>query len=107
MPEQFQETVLDLVKQIPPGSVSTYSAIARELTGSVRAARAVGLALARNPYPIIIPCHRVVMSDGDLGGYSLGLEKKKELLSAEGVEIIGSRVVNLENILFLFTTKDK
>lgn len=90
---------MNRVKQIPRGKVTTYGAIAKEITGSVRAARAVGQAVAKNQYPIIIPCHRVVRSDGDVGGYSLGADKKIRLLRAEGIEIKGRKVVNFEKIL--------
>jgi O-6-methylguanine DNA methyltransferase len=100
MAKNFQEEVLNLVKQIPEGKVTTYGEIAREITGSVRAARAVAQAVAKNPYPIIIPCHRVVRSNGDVGGYSLGVDKKIGLLRAEGVEIKGRKVVNFEKMLF-------
>ena len=98
----FPEEVLNIVKQIPKGKLMTYGEIARELTGSVRAARAVGQAVAKNPYPVVVPCHRVVRSDGDIGGYSSGVEKKIKLLSAEGVEIKGRKVVKFEQSLFLF-----
>ena len=94
MDGNFQEEVLKLVKQIPKGKLMTYGEIARELTGSVRAARAVGQAVAKNQYPVVVPCHRVVRSDGDIGGYSSGVEKKIRLLSAEGVEIKGRKVLN-------------
>jgi O-6-methylguanine DNA methyltransferase len=100
MAKNFQEEVLNLVKQIPEGKVTTYGEIAREITGSVRAARAVAQAVAKNPYPLIIPCHRVVRSNGDVGGYSLGVDKKIRLLRAEGVVIKGRKVVNFEKILF-------
>ena len=96
---------MKLVKQIPKGKLMTYGEIARELTGSVRAARAVGQAVATNPYPVVVPCHRVVRSDGDVGGYSSGVEKKIRLLSAEGVEIKGRKVLNFEQTLFLFDFK--
>ncbi|MBC8520734.1 MAG: MGMT family protein [Methanomicrobia archaeon] len=105
MDGNFPEEVLNLVKQIPRGKVTTYGEIAREITGSVRAARAVGQAVAKNPYPIIIPCHRVVRSDGDVGGYSLGVEKKIRLLRSEGVEVKGRKVLNFEQTLFLFDLK--
>jgi methylated-DNA-[protein]-cysteine S-methyltransferase len=102
MAVKFQEAVLSRVKQIPRGKVTTYGEIARAITGTVGAARAVGQAVARNPYPILIPCHRVVRSSGDLGGYCLGVAKKIGLLSAEGIEIIGGKVLNFEQVLFLF-----
>ena len=105
MDGNFQEAVLNLLKQVPKGKVTTYGEIARELTGSVRAARAVGQAVAANPYPVVVPCHRVVRSDGDVGGYSLGVDKKIRLLSEEGVEIKGRKVLNFEQTLFLFDFK--
>ncbi|HHC19248.1 MAG TPA: MGMT family protein, partial [Euryarchaeota archaeon] len=61
--------IYDLVRQIPEGYVTTYGAIAKAL-GDIRASKAVGEVLAMNPTPIIVPCHRVVMSDGSLGGYT-------------------------------------
>ena len=105
MDGNFQEAVLNLLKQVPKGKVTTYGEIAREITGSVRAARAVGQAVAANPYPVVVPCHRVVRSDGDVGGYSLGVDKKIRLLSEEGVEIKGRKVLNFEQTLFLFDFK--
>ncbi len=102
MAGNFQVAVLNKVKQIPKGEVTTYGEIARAITGSVRAARAVGQAVAKNPYPIIIPCHRVVRTNGDVGGYSLGMETKIKLLREEGVLILGKKVRNHKEILFRF-----
>ncbi len=102
--ETFQEAVLKLVMRIPKGRVTTYGRIATEIKGSVHAARAVGQALARNPRPGVIPCHRVVRSDGDVGGYSRGIAKKIELLRAEGIEIEGRRVKNINEVLFQFSS---
>ena len=82
---EFQKSVLLAEHKIPRGWVSTYGRIARSL-GSPNAARAVGTALARNPFPIIIPCHRTVRSNGDLGGFGGGLKMKRALLELEGVE---------------------
>jgi len=81
----FQRRVLDLNFLVPRGKVTTYGRIAEKL-GTPRASRAVGTALAANPFPIIIPCHRVVRSDGSLGGFGGGLEMKKALLEMEGVK---------------------
>jgi methylated-DNA-[protein]-cysteine S-methyltransferase len=80
----FQQEVLRAEHGIPRGRVSTYQRIAKHL-GSIDAARAVGGALANNPFPIIIPCHRAIRSDGTLGGYQGGLEMKRTLLKMEGV----------------------
>lgn len=81
----FQRRVLEATMEISFGSVSTYGEMARNL-GKHRAARAVGQALARNPIPIVIPCHRVLGSDGRLHGYSggEGIRTKKFLLQLEG-----------------------
>jgi methylated-DNA-[protein]-cysteine S-methyltransferase len=85
---QFQRDVLEATIEIESGNVSTYGEIAHQL-GKGRAARAVGQALARNPIPIIIPCHRVLGSDGALHGYSggRGIETKRHLLQLEGAQI--------------------
>ena len=81
----FQMRVLRMEHRIPHGMVSTYGRLAHKL-GHPRAARAVGTALARNPFPIIIPCHRTIRSDRSLGGYAGGLAMKRELLELEGLE---------------------
>jgi methylated-DNA-[protein]-cysteine S-methyltransferase len=80
----FQEDVLRAEYGIPRGSVSTYARIARHI-GAPKAARAVGRALARNPFPIVIPCHRAIGFDGSLGGFRGGVPMKRALLEMEGV----------------------
>ena len=80
----FQQRVLLLAFQIPWGKVGTYGGLADRLDHP-RASRAVGTALARNPFPIVIPCHRVIRGDGTLGGFGGGLKMKKTLLEMEGV----------------------
>jgi methylated-DNA-[protein]-cysteine S-methyltransferase len=82
----FQRAVLVAEYRIPRGRVSTYGRIAAHL-GMPRAARAVGRALAQNPFPLIIPCHRAIRSDGHLGGYQGGLTMKRALLAHEGVKV--------------------
>lgn len=84
----FQEQVLRQTFAIPYGEVRTYAQIAREV-GKPRAARAVGQVEARNPLPIIIPCHRVIGSDSSLHGYGApgGIETKARLLRLEGVQL--------------------
>lgn len=81
----FESEVLACLRRIPAGEVRTYREIARSV-GQPGAARAVGAACARNPLPLLIPCHRVVRTDGGLGGYSLrgGVVLKRRLLEAEG-----------------------
>ncbi len=95
----FKENVLNLVSKVPEGKVTTYAEIAKAL-GRPKAFRAVGNALADNPRPVEIPCHRVVKSSGYLGDYSCGgKERKKELLEREGVKVDSQRV-DLEKYLF-------
>ncbi len=78
----FQHKVWSAARQIPFGQTRSYQWIARKI-GKPGAARAVGQALGKNPLPIIIPCHRVLNSDGKLGGFSGGLAMKKHLLALE------------------------
>jgi len=84
----FTRRVLTCLRQIPPGQVISYGALAAR-AGSPKAARAVGAVMARNPVPIILPCHRVIAADGSLGGFSGGrredaLDLKSRLLRYEG-----------------------
>jgi methylated-DNA-[protein]-cysteine S-methyltransferase len=85
----FQQEVLRAEHAIPRGRVSTYGLIAARL-GKPKAARAVGQALATNPFPIIVPCHRAVRSDGGLGGFQGGPAMKRALLEREGVAFDGT-----------------
>ena len=81
---KFQIKVWEEIKKIPKGKTRSYQEIAVSI-GKPNSARAVANACGKNPYPIIIPCHRVIKSNGDLGGYSAkgGVKKKKILLSQE------------------------
>ncbi len=80
----FQQAVWKALRSIPAGSVLTYGQLAKHL-GRPRAARAVGSACGANPVPFLVPCHRVVASNGGLGGFGLGLSVKRALLEREGV----------------------
>ncbi len=84
----FQRRVWESTRLIPYGDTRSYIWIAEQI-GKPKAARAVGQALAKNPLPIIIPCHRVLASSGKLGGYSGGVEMKKKLLHLEAAASIG------------------
>lgn len=95
----FQARVLRAEYGIPRGRVSTYGRIAREL-GVAGGSRAVGNALATNPFPIVIPCHRAVRSTGELGGYQGGLKMKKALLEMEGVVFRSPTKVSLEQVYY-------
>jgi methylated-DNA-[protein]-cysteine S-methyltransferase len=84
--QPFQQQVLRAIAKIPFGETRSYGWVAREI-GRPKAARAVGQALHKNPIPIIIPCHRIIASDGSLGGYGGGLPMKLKLLELEGATI--------------------
>jgi O-6-methylguanine DNA methyltransferase len=81
----FERSVLVKTLEIPRGEVRPYAWIAREI-GSPKAVRAVGSVLAKNPIPLLIPCHRVVRSDGHIGDYAFGTEAKRTMLLAEGID---------------------
>ena len=82
---EFQRAVWETTRSISYGEIRTYSWISKKL-GNPKSSRAVGTALAKNPLPIVVPCHRVIRSDGELGGYSAegGIEIKGKLLKMEG-----------------------
>ncbi len=86
----FRGKVLREVAKIPYGEVKTYKQIAEAL--NTKAYRAVGTAIGRNPLPIIIPCHRVVRSDLQVGGFFGGTEMKKEILENEGICIVDYKI---------------
>ncbi|HHY00403.1 MAG TPA: MGMT family protein [Methanothermobacter sp.] len=90
VPNEFDLKVLQMVLKIPKGEVRTYKEVAESLNS--KAWRAVGNAMARNPFPLVIPCHRVVKSNLTLGNYGGGVEMKKKLLKNEGVKIKGFHV---------------
>lgn len=89
--------VYDLLLKIPAGKVSTYGDLAKAL-GNPLASRQVGRILGSNPNPIKVPCHRVVMSDGKVGGYFYGSDRKKELLEKEGIAFTDESVNNFMEI---------
>jgi methylated-DNA-[protein]-cysteine S-methyltransferase len=92
MPTTFEKEVYSACSRIPKGRVSTYSAIARTI-GKPAASRAVGNALNRNPYREV-PCHRVVRSDGTVGGFAHGTARKAEMLRREGLSIKNGKVAD-------------
>ena len=83
---EFQQHVWKAIQQIPHGEVQSYQWIADQI-GKPKSARAIGNAVGANPVSILIPCHRVIRSNGALGGYGGGLERKRQLLALEGHNI--------------------
>ncbi len=103
----FNERCYALLRQIPRGRVTTYKLIAEAL--GTKAYRAVGRAMATNPNPIVVPCHRVIKSDGSLGHYTTdeaaeGSVIKQQLLEEEGIIVKNRKVADLPKVLYDFTT---
>jgi len=94
----FSQKVWNLCKKIPKGRVSTYREIAKAL--KTKAYRAVGSALNKNPYAPVVPCHRVVNSDGRVGGFARGVKKKIELLKKEGIKVRNKKIAGFEKVFF-------
>jgi len=94
----FSQKVWNLCKRIPKGRVSTYREIAKAL--KTKAYRAVGSALNKNPYAPVVPCHRVVNSDGRVGGFVRETKKKLEMLKKEGVKVKNNKIENFEKVFF-------
>jgi methylated-DNA-[protein]-cysteine S-methyltransferase len=100
MSKNFNQRVWELLKKIPRGRVTTYKELGRKL-GS-QAYRAVGNACNKNPYAPVAACHRVVNSDGSIGGFAGGMHKKISMLQKEGVRIKNKKIVDFEKIFYRF-----
>jgi len=98
---KLDDAIYELVARIPEGKVTTYAELAKA-AGKPKASRLIGQILNRNPNPIVVPCHRVVKSNGDLGGYAYGSKTKKRLLEKEGVKISKGGIVDFENARYEF-----
>jgi|SRR3989344_2667962 len=95
----FNEKVYELCKKIPKGKVTTYQELAKAL--NCKAYRAVGNALNKNPHAPLVPCHRVVNSNGNIGGFATGIKNKIKLLQKEGIKIHYNKI-NLNEYLHRF-----
>ena len=97
----LNERVYKKLLKVPKGKVTTYKDLA-ESVGLKNGQRVIGRIMNQNPYPVIIPCHRVVKSDGNIGGYSYGQDVKTSLLSKEGIKIKNGKVLNFEKSVYRF-----
>lgn len=103
MTTSFQQRVYALCKKIPRGKITTYKEIGNALAGKGQIYRAVGAALHQNPFTPIVPCHRVVASDGSIGGFAHGIRKKIEMLRKEEIIVKNGKIVDFEKKLFWFS----
>jgi deoxyribonuclease V len=93
------EYTYNLVQQIPKGKISTYGAVAKAL-GDIRAARAVGKMMNQNPHPDMMPCYKIVCSDGNIGGYSRSVDDKIRRLKEDNVFVKDGKIVDFKNVFF-------
>ena len=98
---RIEERIYKKLLQVPYGKITTYGELSRSI-GLKNGQRVVGQIMKKNPFPVIIPWHRVVKSNGDIGGYAFGINVKKTMLSKEGICIKKDRIENFKNIYFKF-----
>jgi methylated-DNA-[protein]-cysteine S-methyltransferase len=97
----IQQKILKKLLEVPKGQITTYGELAKAI-GLKNGQRAVGKIMNGNPYPVIIPCHRVVMSTGKIGGYAYGAHVKTNMLNNEGVKIKNGKIADMENSIYRF-----
>jgi methylated-DNA-[protein]-cysteine S-methyltransferase len=98
---KIEEIIYQKLLEVPSGFVTTYGDLAKAINLK-NGQRTVGQIMKKNPFPVIIPCHRVVKSDGTVGGYVYGTERKKHMLSKEGLKITNNKILNFQKSLFRF-----
>ena len=97
----LEQKIYKKLLEVPKGKITTYGELAKAV-GLKNGQRAVGKIMNKNPYPVIVPCHRVVMSTGKIGGYDFGEHVKIKLLTDEGVQIKNGKVLDFENKVYRF-----
>jgi len=98
---RLENKVYKKLLDVPSGKITTYGELAKAV-GLKNGQRKIGQIMKNNPLPVVIPCHRVVKSDGTIGGYAFGVEIKVNMLSKEGVKISKSKILDYENKMFYF-----
>ena len=97
----IEEQIYQKLLQVPSGYVTTYGELAKAINLK-NGQRVVGQIMKKNPFPVIVPCHRVVKSDGTIGGYAYGTEIKKNMLTKEGLKINSNKILDFKDNLFRF-----
>ena len=98
---KIEEKIYRKLLEVPLGNVTTYGDLAKAINLK-NGQRIVGRIMKKNQFPVIVPCHRVVKSDGTIGGYAYGIERKKYMLSKEGLEINNDKILDFKKNLFRF-----
>ena len=97
----LEQKIYKKLLEVPKGQITTYGELSKAV-GLKNGQRAVGKIMNKNPYPVIIPCHRVVMSNGNIGGYAYGKHIKTKLLTDEGIQIENEKIKDLQNKIYRF-----
>jgi len=97
----LDEKVYKKLLQVPKWKITTYGELARAV-GLQNGQRAIGKIMNKNPYPVIIPCHRVVRSNGTVGGYAFGQDVKINMLTKEGIKIHNRKILDFGKIIYRF-----
>ena len=97
----LEQKIYKKLLEVPKGQITTYGELAKAV-GLKNGQRIIGKIMNKNPYPVIIPCHRVVMSTGKIGGYAYGEQIKINLLNDEGIQIKNGKIIDLKNRIYRF-----
>ncbi len=97
----LEQKIFTKLLQVPKGQITTYGELSKAV-GLKNGQRVVGKIMNKNPYPVIIPCHRVIMATGKIGGYAFGEHIKTKLLNDEGIQIKNGKILDLENRVYRF-----
>ena len=97
----LEQKVYKKLLEVPKGKITTYGELSKAV-GLKNGQRAIGRIMNKNPYPVIIPCHRVIMSTGKIGGYYYGEHVKTKMLNDEGIEIQNGKILDLKNKIHRF-----
>jgi methylated-DNA-[protein]-cysteine S-methyltransferase len=98
---KLEEKIYKKLLEVPKGKITTYGELAKAV-GLKNGQRVVGKIMNKNPYPVIIPCHRVIMATGKIGGYAFGEQIKTNMLNDEGIQIKNGKILDLENRVYRF-----
>ncbi len=97
----LEQKIYKKLLEVPKGQITTYGELAKAV-GLKNGQRVVGKIMNKNPFPVIVPCHRVVMSTGKIGGYAFGEHIKIKLLTNEGIQIKNGKIMDLKNKVYRF-----
>lgn len=98
---KLEEKVYKKLLEVPKGKITTYGNLAKAI-GLKNGQRVIGKIMNKNPYPVIVPCHRVIKSDGKIGGYAWGEKVKTKMLSNEGIKIKNGKILEVEKSIYRF-----